>query len=35
MQYDLEDDEQIDNKTNVLDIASDSKPQNNIPKEET
>jgi len=35
MQYDLEDDEPIDNKTNVTDIKSDFKPQNDIPKEET
>merc|ERR1712038_1332655 len=35
MQYDLEDDEPIDNKTNVSDITSDSKSQSNIPKEET
>merc|ERR1719150_2748615 len=33
MQYDLEDDEPSENKTNVSDITSDSKPQNNIPKE--
>jgi len=35
MQYDLEEDEPIDNKTKVSDITSDFKPQNDIPKEET